>query len=413
MRPRKTLLDQFSTFLQFQGDRSQGWFTDPRLAKRMVLALAQNPAAVEVDWIRIWHGRRSEPRAIDHLTAFLQEPCYWGSVKVLRQLEVGGRSGLLGLSDLFQSAIVVCPRILANFDPALSTNLRAYAELTFRSQIKDLLRRQRQVDICTDWGLLHKVSHKRLSDALVAQGLTQAGGQPAQEADRGIFLAWLCFREVYAPISGASSRLQEPDGETWAAIGRLYDRQRLAQEAPAATTAQLEAWLRRGAVALRRFLYPGQLSADVARGDSEASWLDSMVGSDEPIAQLIAEDERQARSAQQQDLDCCLDEAIAVLPEEQRRLLMAYYGEGLTQQEIASQFGIKQYTVSRRLTALRKGLIEPLLTWRLKAIAAQSGGESDPHSGLHMQPDSALLSTIGVALDGWLADRYGRADGLG
>jgi RNA polymerase sigma factor (sigma-70 family) len=416
MRPRKTLLDQFSTFLQFQGDRSTGWLTDPRLAKGMGLALERDPSACEADWVHFWHGQRHgqrTPRAIDHLTAFLQEPCYWGAIKVSRQLEAGGASGLFGLSDLFQSAIVACPRILASFDPALSNNLRAYGEMIFRSQLKDLLRKQREVDICTDWGLLHKVSQKRLTDALVAQGLGQEGG-----ADRGILLAWLCFREIYAPTSGASRRLQDPDGETWAAIGQLYDRQRLAQEAPAATVAQLEAWLRRSALAVRRFLYPGQLSSDVARGDSEESWLDSMTdGADEPIAQLMAEDERQARSAQQRDLDRCLDEAIAALPEDQRQLLTAYYGEGLTQQEIAEQFGIKQYTVSRRLTALRKGLIEPVLAWRMTAIAAhstaQSETKSDQPSGLHTQPDSALLNTIGAALDGWLADRYGRAIGLG
>jgi RNA polymerase sigma factor (sigma-70 family) len=402
MRPRKTLLDQFSSFLQFQGDRSSGWLTDPRLAKGMSLALAQDSAACEADWVRLWHGLRT-PRAIDHLTAFLQEPCYWGSVKVSRQ--VGAASGLFGLSDLFQSAIGICPRILASFDPELSSNLRAYAEMVFRSQLKDLLRKQREVDICTDWGLLHKVSQKRLTDALVAQGLGQEGG-----ADRGILLAWLCFREIYAPSSGSSRRLQDPDGESWAAIGQLYDSQRLAQDAPAATVVQLEAWLRRSALAVRRFLYPGQLSSDVTRGESEESWLDSMTdGADEPIAQLIAEEAQQARSAQQQDLDRCLDGAIAALPEDQRQLLSAYYGEGLTQQEIAEQFGIKQYQVSRRLTALRKGLIEPVLAWRMAAIGAQSGGKSD----LHTQPDSALLSTIGAALDGWLADRYARAIGLG
>ncbi len=406
MRPRNTLLDRFSSFLQFQGDRSAGWLTDPRLAKGMALALEQESSDCEADWVSFWHSQRQDQRgtarAIDHLTAFLQEPCYWGSVKVSRQLGVGGGSGLFGLSDLFQSAIVFCPRILASFDPALSRNLRAYGELIFRSQLKDLLRKQREVDICTDWGLLHKVSQKRLSDALIAQGLGQDGG-----ADRGMVLAWLCFREIYAPASapasGSSRRLQDPDGETWGAIASLYNRQRLAQEAPAATVTQLETWLRRSALAVRRFLYPGQLSSDVARGESEESWLDSMTdGADEPIAKLLAEESQQARSAQQQDLDRCLDGAIAALPEEQRRLLRAYYGEGLSQQEIAEQFGIKQYTVSRRLTALRKGLIEPLLAWRQAAIAAQSGSNSD----LHTQPDSALLNTIGAALDGWLADRY-------
>jgi RNA polymerase sigma factor (sigma-70 family) len=403
MRPRKNILDQFSTFLQFQGDRSSGWLTDPRLMKGMELAQVQAPSDCEADWVRFWHGQRERPRAIDHLTAFLQEPCYWGALKVSRQLDAGGVSGRFGLSDLFQSAIAVCPRILAGFDPALSPNLRAYAEMIFRSQLKDLLRKQREVDICTDWGLLHKVSQKRLNDALVSQGLGQGG-----EADRGSLLAWRCFREIYAPTSGTSRRLQEPDSQSWAAIGQLYDRQRLAQEAPAATVAQLETWLRRSAMAVRRFLYPGQLSADVARGDSEDAWLDSMTdGSEEPIVQLMAEEAQQARSAQQQDLDRCLDGAIAALPEEQRQLLRAYYGEGLTQQEIAEQFGIKQYQVSRRLTSLRKGLIEPILAWRQVAIAAQSEGKTDLLSDLHTQPDSALLSTIGAALDGWLADRYG------
>ena len=86
----------------------------------------------------------------------------------------GFTSAQYGVADCFQIAIAQLDKILKGFNAEQGFDLKNYAIAAFSSLIRDQLRQRKEVDICTDWSLLRKVSQKRLVAALQAQGLTQA-----------------------------------------------------------------------------------------------------------------------------------------------------------------------------------------------------------------------------------------------
>ncbi len=86
MRPRKDITDLFSTFVQFEADRFSRWITDIRLRRNMEDCLNQAstmPASKQV-WALSWHQNwqnQTTQLAAKHLSAYLQEPCYWAAQK--------------------------------------------------------------------------------------------------------------------------------------------------------------------------------------------------------------------------------------------------------------------------------------------------------------------------------------------
>jgi DNA-binding transcriptional regulator LsrR (DeoR family) len=74
-------------------------------------------------------------------------------------------------------------------------------------------------------------------------------------------------------------------------------------------------------------------------------------------------------------------------------LLKLYYGKGLTQQEIAKQQEMKQYTVSRRLSAARRSLLAALVKWSQETLQ------------IEMTPEK--IENVSNVLELWLQDSFG------
>jgi hypothetical protein len=90
MRPRQELTEIFSTFIQFEADRFSRWVRDARLhrnAQNYINQLAT--ASISEDVLALcWHQTWQDP--INplpklHLSAYLQEPCYWAAQQTQRK----------------------------------------------------------------------------------------------------------------------------------------------------------------------------------------------------------------------------------------------------------------------------------------------------------------------------------------
>lgn len=391
MRPRQTLLDLFSSFLQFEAERARGWISDPRLRRSMQQALQQQPADAQTSeqfwvlyWYKVWEGQLSN-LARDHLGAYLQEACYWAAQKAAAQLA----TPQYGLTDYFQIAIAQVNKVLKGFNPQQGFSLKNYASVTFSSVIKDLLRQRQAVDRCTHWALLRKLSQKRLVEALQNQGLSP-------EIDRYV-LAWQCFKSLYVPVQAtATSKLPRPDPDTWEAIAQLYNQERLSQlivPGPSQSPEVLEQWLLSSAKAARLYLYPAIVSLNAPKpGWESGEFQDDLIAGELPLPALIAQEEDQSRQAQQRQLRHVLVKALSQLDPPAQEMLHLYYGEGNTQQQIAQQLDIKQYTVSRRLTKARERLLLALAQWSQES--------------LHTSLNSNLLNQMSAVLDEWLAEHF-------
>ncbi len=396
MKTRQDIVEIFSTFLQLEAGVFNRWITDPKLRRSMQHSVAQvsSPASElglapvsEQLWLLHWHHHwqtQSHPLAADHLAAGLQEVCYWTARKITTNF-----ARQQSLADLFQTAIAGLPKVLRTFNRTLNANLKSYAELIFGNLIKDALRKSQEVDICTDWSLLNRLSQKELTQALQFAGLSAA----AIAAD---ILAWNCFRELAAPNGALATRKQsKPAAAAWGAIANLYNQQRLTQLAaasPATTPEGLERRLLNVAAAVRALRLPTVVSANMPQyGEETVEILEHVPSSEEPLlSTLIAQEEAILRQSQKKQLQAVLQAAIAQLDQPLQTLLKTYYGQDLTQQQIAQQLGLKQYAISRQLTRARAALLRALAQWS--------------QDTLHLSLTPQVLDSMDAGLEAWLQE---------
>jgi RNA polymerase sigma factor (sigma-70 family) len=392
MLPRHDTVQIFSTFIQFDGDRFGGWATDTHLRRSMRQSLDNISTDNSANfWALYWHQIwQQQPTGLarEHLAAYLQEVCFWSATKTI----TGFNSSQYSVADCFQVAIARIDKVLKGFDRERGFNLKSYASITFANLIRELLRQKKEVDICSDWSLLRKLSQKRMIEALVNAGL-------AHETIERYVLAWNCLKTIYVPERSSSTRkLPKPEAETWLAIANLYNQERhtqLEQSTAAATCEDLEKWLSICVRAVRSYLFPNVTSINQPKlGYDTGEIADSLVGevNESLLVEMIAREEIEQRSQQHTDINQFLTATIEQLKPEEQKILELYYALGLKQSEIAQELNTKQYSVSRKLSRVRKELLLALAQWS--------------QSTMHISLTSDILDNISSLLEEWLANYY-------
>ncbi|NJR52251.1 MAG: sigma-70 family RNA polymerase sigma factor [Leptolyngbyaceae cyanobacterium CSU_1_3] len=383
MRPRQNVSDIFSTFLQWAGDAFGGWAIDTRLRRSMQSCLDRvADANVENFWALYWHRcwQEGQPSTLKtlaegHLSAYLQESCYWSAQKTIARLT----NSQFSQSDCFQAAIVEVPKILKACNPDQRASLKTYANTAFGNIIRDYLRQRREIDFCNDWGLLLKLSRKRLIESL------EHAGMNAETIDSYV-AAWTCFTAIYIPTKSPGLRQSSPpDRDTWNTIATLYNRKN-----PSATPETLERWLIFCAHRSRAYLYPAVTSLNLPKSLEQSGERQDDLSDPAPdlLTELIAQEEAHDRQTQQDQINTILVESLDRLDPSAQELLSLYYRSGLTQQQIAQRLNIPQYTVSRRLSKARETLLLALTRWSQET--------------LHISPTSNVVKHISTVLEEWL-----------
>ncbi|HHP7232370.1 MAG TPA: sigma-70 family RNA polymerase sigma factor [Xenococcaceae cyanobacterium] len=395
MIPRQGIVQIFSTFIQFDFDRFSNWVTEPRLRRSMSKCLHEiaPQETSENFWAIYWHKKwQKQPQGIarDHLLAYLQEVCFWSTQKTL----TGFTSTQYSISDGFQIAIARIEKVLQGFDGDRGFKLKSYASITFSNLIRELLRQRQEIDICSEWSLLRKLSQKRLEAALQNAGLSAA-------VTEKYVLAGNCFKTIYVPERcNSTRRLAKPSAETWEAIANLYNQERskqLFQPGEAVNPAILEKWLLICVKAARAYLYPHVTSINQPKpGYDSGEIADSLVGDieDSLLTEMIVAEEVQHRSQQQSQINQLLTAALAKLKPDAQKLLELYYGQQLKQGEIAQELGTQQYTISRQLSKARQSLLKSLSVWTQET--------------LHISLTSDVLNAMSAVIEEWLASHYHR-----
>jgi hypothetical protein len=199
MRPRDRLIDLFSTFARLEDDRFRQWIGDPRLQRSMERQLTNAVPTTSADerlWGVYWHQQHTNhPLAQSHLTAYLQEPCFWVAQEMSHRLQTSQYT----LADYFQLTNIEVPRVLKSFSPERSSNLKTYAKMVLTNALKDLLRQRQAADVCSNWSLLRKVSKKRVEEVLSNRGM---GGEKLPNiAWRGFVSKPSTFRQIVTVIN--------------------------------------------------------------------------------------------------------------------------------------------------------------------------------------------------------------------
>ncbi|WP_414753960.1 sigma-70 family RNA polymerase sigma factor [Anabaena sp. CCY 9910] len=394
MRSRQNITEQFTTFLQFDTDKAISWAVDARLHRNLINCQTRlsQPEVSESFWVCYWYKvwqEKPESLARGHFSAYLQEVCYWAVHKIVTNLSSTQHT----LSDCFQMVIIRVDKVLKGFKPNLNFNLKNYASAIFSSEFKEMLRSQNEIDICTNWRLLRKLTQKRLVESLQNQGIHE-------DVIQRYVLAWKCYQALYAPKQIVGTRkLSRPDDATWTAIAQLYNFQRqtqLSQPGPECSQETIEKWLIISAQAVRDYLYPNMISLNVSVGEENSGdeYIDIVpqLKQESLMTEILAQEELLDRQSQQAQISNVLVTALTELDPEAHNIIQLYYREGLTQQQIAQQLGIKQYTISRRLAKVKDFLLLKLVTWSQQS--------------LHISLNSLVLNYVSTILEEWLQTYY-------
>ena len=403
MRLRQNIVTIFSTFVQFEAGEFSFWSSDPKLRRSMEKCLVGQSVKERshsfwgLYWYKVWQvssQSQQKPQmtqAKSHLTAYLQEPSYWAAKKATTDF------GHLKyeVSDCFQIALSSIDSILQGFDPLQKSNFKSYATVILSNYIREILRQRQEINICSPWALLRKLSQKRLIESLQQAGLTK-------EIINSYVLVWKCFKTNYVPSSDSSRtrtrQLPKPDDATLEAIAHQYNQERYAQlDAPGSTLdpKTVEQFLLLCVKAARSYLYPTVKSINTPTpGQETGELLDILpdAKSESLLGDLITEEEEQQRLSQQTQINEILTEILTQIKPDLQQILNLYYGQGLTQKEIAQQLETKQYTVSRRLTKATQTLLLKLGQWSQQT--------------LHISLTSDILNSMSTVLEEWLTNHY-------
>lgn len=400
MRSRQGITELFTTFLQFDADRVIGWAVDAKLRRNIVNYQARlpSPENSESFWVTYWYKlwqTQTESLASGHLSAYLQEVCYWSANKTVSNFS----SAQYTLSDCFQMIATCTGKVLKGFKPDMGFSLKNYASAIFSSELKEMLRQQNEVDICTNWRLLRRLTQKRLVESLQNAGLS--GDSLARYV-----LAWKCYQALYAPKQGTNTRkLAKPSEAVWNAIAKLFNSERytqLPQPGAESTAETIEKMLVASAKAARAYFYPNMASLNAPTGDSDSGGefqdILPQLRQESLLTSIIANEELSERKSQQSQISNALIAALSELNEEEHNIIKLYYSQGLTQQQIAQKLELKQYTVSRRLGKCQDTLLRKLATWI--------------QGSLHISLNSQVLDYMGIVLEEWLKAYYTRPSSL-
>lgn len=360
MKPRQNIVEMFSTFLSFSEDLDMGWLTDGKLAENMRQCQKHLSSAGDSEkfWVLYWCKQWQEnPRSLArmHLVAYLQESCFWSVSKIISKVK-----SKYSLADGFQMAISEIDKVLMGFNPSLGYQLKHYASAIFKSILTAILREGKEVDLCSDWALLRKISQKRLSLALKAQGL-------ADNNLEAYILVSTGFTTFYLSDSPWKSKtLPPPDDTTWDTIARFCNSYSVKVKYTGET---VEMMIKKCSLMVRSYSCPGIISLNTALSNEEESEeiLDKIEDS-QPLMmeKLMMKEDEKEEEKRLRELREIIKEGMNELSEEEKRLIKLYYHDNLTQQEIAKNLEIKQYAISRKLNKIRETLLKKIILWTKK-----------------------------------------------
>lgn len=377
MKRRRDIVELFSTFLQIDDHYDAlgpGWQKSPRLASNITKKIESEPSAKEEFWAQYWlkatvKDSQTKSHAREHLSAYLEEACYWTALKIYQQLAAYH----LRRVDCFlmlREAAANPVKLFKNYDYK-SSSVKTYAQFPLKSAVVDQVRKGRELDKYTWPALLRAVTKKLLKESLHKANIKEPEMSQC-------LLAWQCFRDKYVPTKAAGSKqLQPPDIKQLEAIANHYNQQRNS-EVSAASTQEIQRLLDICVQVIQDSLKTSVVSLD-----------DCMF---EPAYEPDeAREEQDAVESEYHQVNQVLSKAFAGLPEAAQTMLNLWYGLGMTQSDLALVFGIaQQYQVSRMVGRHKQFLLKALAEWSQQTW--------------QITLNSQQLGEMGKQLDGWLEE---------
>jgi len=410
MKTRQSLVERFSSFIQWENNKFKAWISDLTLRRNMERYLSSDTSSptAEQYWVLFWHKdwlkKRDEKNsaksiiidekklklqniAQQHLYAYLQEVCYWSAVNFEQNYKnrFEYRS-----EDYFNIAVLKFNDILSNFNPQLNPNLRTYASMRLKWAIIDEMRRVNRTFGYTTWSLLLNCTETRLTKALIEAGILR-------ENLEKYLIVLDYYKELYASSKiKLNGKLQEPNLETWEKIAAACKKE---NPLLPIDVVQVKKSLKTCGEALLNYLSPQMISTNMLiSADGEKELEDFLA---DPKQDLLLEtlEEREKIAENFQQISTWLKIEIEELDREKQSILEMYYGKKMSQTEIGKSLTppLKQYQVYRAIARINKKLAKSFLKWSQEKL------------NISLEADD--IDNIVEALKQWLQHHYQTIDG--
>ncbi len=332
----------------------------------------------------------------EHLSAYLEEPCFWLAeelYKQLRQLRQLNYSRL----DCFQEARKVASQPITiyktyNFK---DSNPMTWGKRQIKSKVKQTVYVGRDFCKYGTWCGLKYLSEKILREALQAKsGITEK-----KEIESHVLVV-NAYKEIYrsSQLKKFEGRLPEPNQAQWEEIQKYYNfrcseynKKLSADESDrleVITNFQVikEKFITCYSVARNYICMVEETveNIDIISNEIMADNQHEVIAVNHPEKEIETEEK-------QQIVSICLYE-FAKLPPESQKLIQLFYGLGISQTEMKEIFGLQQFQISRKIKRSEKKLLEALVTWS--------------KANLEITPNEGIIKEQNQALKEWLRDYF-------
>ena len=354
---RVNAIDKFSTFLLISDAQRNifVWKKDLKLKlnfEKIVQDKVTNAENIAYNFLSIFRGTQQKILA-NHLSSYLQEPCYWAAKQVYNQKQ--NIINLLTLEECFSSgneATLKPDKILKKYQINGGSKITTYAQTRLKTIISDSIYRNRKWKLLSNWGLLKKISKSQRK-----QVLKEIGGLKEEQLQEYL-LVWQCYVDnAVSSNKSKSNSLSTPN------------------------PAQLQLMTSQYNLLAQRFLSPFfELTIDEFKtklefcGDKARLFVNPHTTSyeeDKKIADEKIDDNFlfQIENNQTQNIiNTILRQVFNSLESNLQAIIYLYLGLGLTQQEViniiqvtAPNFIKQQYQFSRKLNSIKKTLLDSLI----------------------------------------------------
>ena len=272
-----------------------------------------------------------------HLSAYLDETCYWQALKIYDKLQRYNYNLEKKEIFLMARAVAANPEYFDKYNPR-KASLKTFAGMVIHGKVLDALRKGREKEKYSPTGLLRNISKKELKSCLNQAISNSSEIEP-------YLLAWQCFNEIYKPtIQKGNKKLELPSNEQLNDIAKLYEKRGLNKEK--ITSEEIKQLLNTCVQAIIQANITTIRSLDAI--DLEQNW--------ENVSNYDIRDEGEYLELQQQMQEVLVDEFLS-FPDDIQKMLELMFGLNITQKEEADYFLMIHYTnVGRRVKKYRKKL---------------------------------------------------------
>lgn len=241
MNKRVNVVQIFCTFLSFSASSQKTtcqWVVEAKLERNIQKQLQMHSEQTVEFWVRyfieiIQGTSQNQTRtasenkqkliAEEHLSAYLQEACYWAAYKIQKQFcSIHYKYSLEDFFQIGNLLVSVPDKLVKNFNLEYQNSLENYAMVAIYRFIRNEIYThdiEAKREKYSDYGLLKDLSNKELKEALASQGIS------TNQLDL-YCLARQCFDIICQPQQRhGNCKLEPPKPEDLIQVVDLYNQQ--------------------------------------------------------------------------------------------------------------------------------------------------------------------------------------------